>query len=203
MSILSVKSRITLGLVSMLISSMLLAIYFGVGPDARKATIEGREALCESIALNSSVLLSRGDIVSMEGVIKAMVARNSSLLSAGIRRSDGTMHLEIGEHGENWNVGSDYSTDSQVQIPLRNGNKAWGNVELRFRPLQENSFLGYLKHPWLRFVVLIAVVSYFGFYFYLGRVLKQLDPSNAIPKRVRAALDTLAEGCWLPISAGV
>lgn len=194
MSFLSVKSRITLGLVSMMVSSMLLAIYFGVGPDARRATIEGREALCESIALNSSVLISRGDIVSMEGVLKALVARNSNLLSAGVRRSDGTMHMEIGEHAAHWIAGSEYSTDSQVQIPLRNGNKAWGNVELRFRPLQDHSLLGYVNHPWMRFVGMLAFVSFVGFYYYLGRVLKQLDPSNAIPKRVRAALDTLAEG---------
>ena len=32
------------------------------------------------------------------------------------------------------------------------------------------------------------------FYFYLGRVLRQLDPSRAVPGRVRAALDTMAEG---------
>ena len=32
------------------------------------------------------------------------------------------------------------------------------------------------------------------FYFYLGKVLSLLDPSKAVPARVRAALDTMAEG---------
>ncbi len=194
MSFLSVKSRITLGLVSMLTSSIMLAIFFGIGPDVREATIQGRAALCESIALNSSILVGRGDFVSMEGIIKALVERNPSILSAGIRRSDGTMHLEIGPHQDHWTNQAGYSTDSQVQVPLRNGDKAWGTVELRFEPLQEQTLNGYLANPWLKFILLVASASFVTFYYYLGRVLKQLDPSNAIPKRVRAALDTLAEG---------
>src|SRR3954453_15072876 len=40
----------------------------------------------------------------------------------------------------------------------------------------------------------MAFVALFAFYFYLGRALRQLDPSQAIPARVRRALDTLAEG---------
>jgi PAS domain S-box-containing protein len=178
----------------MLISSMMLAIFFGIGPDSREATMQGRAALCESIALNSSILVGRGDFVSMEGIIKALVERNRSILSAGIRRSDGTMHLEIGPHQEHWVNRTGYSTDSQVQVPLRNGDKPWGTVELCFEPLQEQTLRGYASHPWLKFILLVATASFFSFYFYLGRVLKQLDPSNAIPKRVRAALDTLAEG---------
>ncbi|MEQ1830450.1 MAG: histidine kinase dimerization/phospho-acceptor domain-containing protein, partial [Pirellula sp.] len=192
MSFLSVKSRITLGLVSMMISSMLLAIFFGLGPDARQATIDGRGALCESIALNSSVLISRGDVANMENIIKALVERNPNLLSAAVRRTDGTMQLEVGEHRAHWVDNQD--TDSQVQIPLRQGSKHWGKVELRFLPLQDDSILGYFISPWSRFVGIISVISFITFYYYLGRVLKQLDPSNAIPKRVRAALDTLAEG---------
>src|SRR5688500_11585429 len=40
----------------------------------------------------------------------------------------------------------------------------------------------------------VAFSGFIGFYFYLARVLSQLDPSRAIPGRVRAALDTLTEG---------
>ncbi len=194
MSFLSVKSRITLGLVSMLTSSIMLAIFLGIGPDVREATIQGRAALCESIALNSSILVGRGDFVSMEGIIKALVERNASIRSAGIRRSDGTMHLEIGPHQEHWVNQAGYLTDSQVQVPLRNGDKPWGTVELRFEPLQDQTLRGYANNPWFKFIFMVAAASFVTFYFYLGRVLKQLDPSNAIPKRVRAALDTLAEG---------
>ncbi len=37
-------------------------------------------------------------------------------------------------------------------------------------------------------------MCFIGFYLYLGKMLKQLDPSQAVPERVRSALDTMAEG---------
>ncbi len=40
----------------------------------------------------------------------------------------------------------------------------------------------------------MAILCLVVFYFYLRAVLKQLNPSKVIPKRVREALDTLAEG---------
>ena len=40
----------------------------------------------------------------------------------------------------------------------------------------------------------MGVLCFVAFYFYLGKVLRQLDPSKAIPGRVRSALDTLAGG---------
>ena len=194
MNFLSVKSRITLGLVSMLVSMMMLAIFLGIGPDSHQATTKGRASLCESIALNFSILVQRGDISSTEGILKALVERNDELLSAGIRRANGTMLFVTGDHNENWVAKTGYSTETQVQVPIRNADSLWGNVELRFRPIQQEGIVGYLKTPWVQYTSLVCVLSFFAFYFYLGRVLKQLDPSNAIPKRVRAALDTLAEG---------
>ena len=46
-------------------------------------------------------------------------------------------------------------------------------------------------------LILIAfcgAVCFLGFTVYLGRVLRHLDPSQAIPGRVRSALDSLTEG---------
>jgi PAS domain-containing protein len=48
--------------------------------------------------------------------------------------------------------------------------------------------------PRIKLVVFMMLCSFAAFYFYLGRALRQLDPSRAVPARVRAALDTLAEG---------
>ena len=40
----------------------------------------------------------------------------------------------------------------------------------------------------------MGLAGFVLYYYYLGKVLRQLDPSQAIPGRVRAALDTMAEG---------
>jgi PAS domain S-box-containing protein len=51
-----------------------------------------------------------------------------------------------------------------------------------------------MEMPWLYLATYMLFASLVAFYFYLGRVLRHLDPSQAVPGRVRAALDTLAEG---------
>ena len=44
------------------------------------------------------------------------------------------------------------------------------------------------------FVGFIGFAGLAGYYFILKRSLRELDPSRAIPERVKAAFDTLAEG---------
>ncbi len=192
---LSVKARITLGLVSLAVSVMMLARFFGLGPNAQSAVLEGRKALCESLALNFSILVKRGDISSMEGVLKAVVDRNEHLLSAAIRRSNQKLHLEVGDHAKHWKNTGEMSTETQLVVPLSKGNNVpWGEIELRFQPLNQQGLLAFVMDPWMQFTTAVAWITFLAYYYYLGKVLRQLDPSNAIPKRVRAALDTLAEG---------
>jgi PAS domain-containing protein len=101
----------------------------------------------------------------------------------------------VGEEHEKWEaLPGAYSNDSQVQVPILDGKNVWGNVELRFTPLKPSGWRAYVQDPQVEMVGFVVICSFFAFYFYLGRVLRQLDPKNAVPARVRAALDTLAEG---------
>ena len=54
--------------------------------------------------------------------------------------------------------------------------------------------LGLWEWPGVSLTVFLGVLCLIAFQFYLGRVLHHLNPSKAIPGRVRAALDTLTEG---------
>ena len=40
----------------------------------------------------------------------------------------------------------------------------------------------------------LVLAGFVVIYFFLGRMLKHLDPSKAVPARVRSALDTMMEG---------
>jgi len=44
------------------------------------------------------------------------------------------------------------------------------------------------------FLGFIGGAEFGGYYFFLRRALRELDPGRAIPERVKAAFDTLAEG---------
>jgi PAS domain S-box-containing protein len=189
------KSRIALGQVGLLASVLLGASFFGLIPDQRTSIREGRAALAEAIAANSSAMLTEKDARRLENNLRFIVERNDDLLSAGLRREHGQLIATVGPHREGWRrLESDLSTDSQVKVPIWAGQSQWGFVELRFRPLIVEGWLGYLLDPLVLLVGFVGLFSFTAFYFYLGKMLKHLDPSQAIPGRVRSALDTMAEG---------
>ncbi len=195
MNLLSPKARISIGLVGLTATLVLSASFVGLIPDRGQAVREGRASTAEVVAANSSVFVSQSDIRRMAANLKFVVTRNDDILSAAIRRSGGELMVEIGEHRDYWlPVAGDHSTASQVRVPIWAGQRKWGEVELRYRPLAAPGWRGFLDHPLVRLVVFVAVAGFVAFYFYLGRMLKHLDPSKAVPARVRSALDTMAEG---------
>jgi PAS domain-containing protein len=192
---LNARFFVAMGLVSLLASVMLLGMYLGYIPDSQAIIRQGRAALAETLAVSTSTLISQSNVKSAEAVLQFTVKRNPDLLSAAVVKADGKTVAVIGDHLANWHELEDgISTDAQIQVPILSAGEKWGRVELRFQPLNQPGILGYVREPRLQMVAFVALGSLLSFYFYLGRVLRQLDPSRAIPGRVRAALDTLAEG---------
>ena len=192
---LSAKSKLAMGQVGILASVLLGASFFGLMPDQRISIREGRAALAEALAANSSALVTQKDVGRLESNLAFVVERNDDLLSAGLRTHEGRLITEVGPHEGHWQtLASELSTDSQVRVPIWAGDAPWGAVELRFRPLTHQGWLGVVLDPLVLVIGFVGVFSFIGFYFYLGKMLKHLDPSQAIPGRVRSALDTMAEG---------
>jgi len=191
----STRFFITLGLTSMLASALLLAMFAGVVPDRLDAQRQGRAALAEALAAGTSVFIQQGDLARIQAIIDFSVERNPELLSAGLRATDGRLVAGAGPHERLWSAArSDRSTDANVQVPIHAGGARWGALELRFESLGASGWLGVVSDPRLRMIALLVPVCFVGFYIYLGRVLRQLDPSRAVPARVRNAFDTMAEG---------
>ena len=191
----SPRTRIALGLVSMVVCLLIAASYLGLVPDRQGAILQGRAALAETIAVNSSVFITRNDIRRMEANLELMVARNAELQSAAVRDASGNVLVEIGEHLVHWEALDDgLSTDAQITVPIWEGDKEWGQIEMRFVPIKSRAWYAFFLEPLSILIFFLAACSYVFFHLYLGRMLKALDPSQAIPDRVRSALDTMAEG---------
>ena len=192
---LSPRFRIVIGILSLLISVLLGAMVLRIVPDRREAVIEGRSRLCEAIAVNSSVLISRDDIRRIQAILTVLVDRHEDIESAGLRQDDGTLVVEIGPHSAHWiSHTSEKSSDSQVYVPLQNASGRWGVLEVRFTPVNGGLWFEVKNNPWVRLIGFVVMTSGVLWYFYLGLILEQLNPSQAIPGRVRESLDTLAEG---------
>jgi diguanylate cyclase (GGDEF)-like protein len=195
MSRISATIRITIGLALSAVTALLVADSVGLVPDAQQATVRGRAALCEAVAVNCSTLISLGNTAGIEASLKALVERNDDVLSAALRRDDGSILVEVGQHGANWqSLHGGHSTASQMLVPIYSGERRWGTVEVRFKQIEVARWTELLRHPLIRLVLFFAVACFGVFFFYLRKMLQHLDPAKVIPERVRAALDALAEG---------
>jgi signal transduction histidine kinase/CheY-like chemotaxis protein/HPt (histidine-containing phosphotransfer) domain-containing protein len=192
---LTAKFHIALGQTGLLASLLLVAIYLGLVPDRVGAIREGRAALAEAIAVNSSTFISQADIRRLEANLRLVVDRNDDILSAAVRRTNGEVVVVIGDHDRLWqDMPSGYSTDSQLQVPIWTTTQKWGQVELRCRPLAASGWRGFIYNPHLLLIVFLVLSCFVMFYLYLSKMLRHLDPSQAVPARVRSALDTIVEG---------
>jgi len=189
------RVRIALGLSGIMVTLLLLASLAGLVPDENNAVREGHARLAEAIAVNSSIFITTTDIRRMSANLEIIVERNEELLSAAVRQKDNSLAAVIGDHSGQWIEGeTEKSTDSQVIVPIYESGNIWGQVELRFEPLFPDTWYGSYIQPVFLLIGFISFSSFILFFLYLGKMLKQLDPSQAVPDRVRSALDTMAEG---------
>ena len=200
---LSSRAHLTLGLGLLLLSVMLLAQFAGLAPDRDAAVRSGRVALAESVAISGTALLERNDVQGLQQVLQLVARRNPALRSIGMRSAEGDLVAATGSHTQSWRPRPDgLSTETQIVVPILRQGLPWGSAELHFQPLHEGGLIAGWRGtvwPWIAAVGLGAMVL---FYFYLGRMLRHLDPSQSVPHRVRTAFDTLAEGLLVLDPAG-
>ena len=189
------RTYIAFGLAFLVMSLLLAAAAFGLIPDRVGAVRDGRTVLSESVAAAGTALATRGDPALLESTLRLIVQRNPDVLSMAMRRADGRLLVAVGDHQALWIADTEnLSTDTQMQVPIMAGDTRWGQLEIRYHPLVGSGIFAILNHPLFKLIAFVFLICAISFYFYLGKVLRQLDPSQAVPGRVRAALDTLAEG---------
>jgi PAS domain-containing protein len=195
MKLLNPKTRITMGLIGVMTSLVMLAFFLNIIPDRNSAVREGRAALAESIAVYSTALVKTAKSQRLKDDFNLLVERNENLLSLALRHESEGVLISTGDHVDQWeDMTGEYSKDSQVRVPIWAGERKWGQLELRFKPLKSGKFWDLLRMPMIQMILFMGLAGFVLYYYYLGKVLRQLDPSQAIPGRVRAALDTMAEG---------
>jgi PAS domain S-box-containing protein len=192
---LSSRFLLATGMSSIVVCALLVADMAGLVPDRIQAQREGRIALAEAVGLTSALLTARGDSEGLARYISNVASRNPQITAVRVRSIDGSFVAQAGQiDADDAATLSTSSTDTRLVIPVSGADGVWGAAELRFVPLSKWAEWA----PWLPAVAPMAIfLTLFCtvvFYLYLRRMLRHLDPSNAIPARVRTAFDTLAEG---------
>ncbi len=200
----TVRLRLAFGATSIVVSTLMMAVFVGLIPDRAATVANSRGQLCEVIAVYNSALLVKNDLRSMESALEGIAHHNSQVRSIGIRRQGGALVHATEGHETSWAASeSGLSNVDQIRVPLMNGGKLWGTVEVAFEPIVASGLLGFMQQPWLQLPMGVGAACCLFFWLYLGRTLKQLDPSGAVPGRVREALDGLAESLIVIDQKGV
>lgn len=119
MKFLTAKSQFTVGLVCLQVSVLCTAMLFGLVPDQKSAVMKGRADLCETLAVTSSQLMGKGRAEDLSVLLHEVVERNSQILSAAVRKSDGTLVEEIGDHDAHWQRDGLRSSENEVLVPIQ------------------------------------------------------------------------------------
>lgn len=207
----SIAVRISFGLAFVTLSALLLSYLLGLLPDTYRATHHGRQSLVEAVAVSSSLAVQKRDTAMMQYVLDALLERNRDVVSAAVRERNGKILAEVGGHEKHWQpekIGD--ASLVAVRFTLYEGQQIWGDVEVQFRPIDEipgyARFLGsavdLATYRIIQAIVFIGVIAFIGYVFYMRQILKFLDPSAVIPKRVQEMLNTLSEGVIIVDNGG-
>ncbi len=219
-NLLSSRFHLALGLASLVVTLLLMALFAGLLPDREGALRAGRTSLAEAVGIAATALLADESVApesddaadangvhdtqraKLQQVLGFVVSRNPELLSIGLRASDGQLAVQtsaMAPPGQApahvFDVAADAaSTETHVRVPLLRDGTTWGHAELHFAPIEGAGVMSLHRGSPALLVALTGLGSFVLFYFYLRRMLRHLDPSRVIPGRVRTAFDTLAEG---------
>jgi PAS domain S-box-containing protein len=192
---LSSKVYLAVGLAALSVGVLMAAAYLGLIPDAESLTLRHRAEFAETVAIATSALLDDTQAEVLAATLDFMRRRNPDLRSIGVRGPDGVLVAGSGDTEAQVPSGAgDAPPGAQFVVPLIKDGQTWGRVELNFAPLRAGGWTGPLQNPELRLAAFAFAAGTLLFHAYLRRMLRELDPSRAVPQRVRAAYDTLTEG---------
>jgi len=189
----SARVHLSFGLASLLSSIVLIALFAGFVPDRRAAVQDGRFALAEALAQSGSMMLRRGDVDGMRRTLEFMVERDVGLDRIELKRDWNDSLVGFGAPEPIDRGDGVAAVPGVITVPLIRAGKEWGSLTFRFLDPATTGWFAIWKASPFGLLGFVGVLGFVLYYLYLGRMLKQLDPSAAVPGRVRSALDSIAE----------
>src|SRR5438045_8195820 len=144
----SATTRLSSGVGALTRRVLLAAQALDLIPSGMAAMRQGRKELCEAVAIRCSSTVQYGDSSAIRKVIGEVMAQNRDLLSAAVRRADGSIVTQIGNHAMHWVAPpGDASTPTNVRVPVYDGERPWGTVELSLQPVGGEGATAVLASP--------------------------------------------------------
>jgi diguanylate cyclase (GGDEF)-like protein/PAS domain S-box-containing protein len=188
--------RVSLGLVALFTSLVMIAdLVLGLLPQRAEVELQVRRRIAENVAAQTAVVLGSSDTQLLGKSLQQVMSRNRDLLSVALRQGGSGVVAQRGDHNRYWVIQeSERSRWNHVQVPLFAEGKQWGQLEMAFVHAEPRDLIDRMREPVVQFYFLVFIGGFLLCYVYLRRVMLYLDPSTAVPERVRSAFDTLSDG---------
>lgn len=180
------------------LSVILIADLLGIVPKKELITLDARKKICEVLAVQLSVAVSKSEFGIVKTSLELFVDRNNDVIAASMSKVDGTTIAEFGKFVNYkepvFATEEEQSTNNIVIVPVFSGTERWGSVNIEFGPIYTGGIYSVLTNSILGILLFVALGCFVGYMFILKKALKVLDPKAVVPDRVRKAFNTLSEG---------
>jgi len=174
-----------------------------LGSGERTQVFAARKTLGESLAVEYAILAASNQQSALGDAMRALVAHESDIQSIAIQVVGGERLVVVGDHDRYWvEPPGRQSTLTHMQVPIHKTSSPWATLQISFKPVQGSRGETWLTGTWLRFVAIVAVLTFIGALALMTRVLRHFDPSEVIPPRVKDALDSLTDSVVLVDRSG-
>ncbi len=189
-------ARVSLGLMALFISFALVAdLLTGVVPSRLQAERQTRQRVAENLALQVTGLLHARDESLVSRTIHQVLSRDRDMRSVSVHRNDGGAVLIRGPgDAEGSQISAEIAALNTIRVPIYAGPRLWGEIAVRFADTAPRTLTAWLWQPAIQMLVLLGIGGFFVCYAYLRRAMQFLDPSAAVPSRVRKAFDLVTDG---------
>lgn len=185
--------RINFTIVAVCLMAILFAQMVGLLPDERALTATSRARLCESVTASVSYAVSRHDLRTAGKQLEGFAKQHEDLVSVGLRRFGGDLVVEVGDHRNGWEEALRDKSDGAYVVEIANREASWGQLEFQFAPVYAGANL-FFSNSAIKLLCVVALLVGGTCWLLLRRILRYLDPSRAVPPRVRDVLNSFAEG---------
>ena len=197
---LSNATRISIGMIVIVLSVLGTSYSLGLLPSRAGERAQRQLEIAKSLAIQFSAAIEAHNAAHVQDLAGSIVGSLPDVASIGLRRTGGSLMFATHDHAAKWLTATTAkSADGllPIKVEIFDGNKDWGQLELTFAPAVKSP-----RNEMLLLFLFVTAACLLGFMMFMNRTLRVLDPSQVIPERVRAMLDTLTEGAAIIDSDG-